>query len=344
MQSAEFSAAFFVLDHAGLSEAAQIIARASFEAGQQGDYGTLIRLLKRRVEILAAQGRSRQLCAVTIALAHAEDASGDSDSAKQRWQQAREMAEELGDGSLQVQIRAALASREATSIASRDSIRELVTLRDEVLGAGRQWAGASIALDLSTIFLRIASEKEAAENAAIAADRFAAIGDTYGAELARRNLASALSQIPEREEEARRLAEQFTQADVAGSKRLQAFRCNLLFMAARRRGDNNAARALALEALALGEELRDVWVIITNTINLANVERDLGRLSEALRLYDRVAAIAENSGLRLTEAIASRHAAEVHNKTRKLELAKSTQTTRADSCGAVRLQWNVRSH
>jgi tetratricopeptide (TPR) repeat protein len=69
--------------------------------------------------------------------------------------------------------------------------------------------------------------------------------------------------------------------------------------------------------------LKDVWVIITNTINLANVERDLGKPREALILYDRVAQIAQNSGLRMTEAIASRHAAQVHNQTRNFELAQN---------------------
>ncbi len=291
MESADFSAAFFVFDRAGLPDATRIIARASFEAGQQGDYGTLVRLLKRRVELLKARGPSRQLCEVIIALADAEDGAGDADSAEERWRQAETMAEQFGDASLQVRIRAALASRLALSVGSAEAIRDLTGLRDEVLGANEVWVGANIALDLSTIFLRIASEKEAAENATIAAERFGAIGDTYGVELARRNLAAALSQIPEREEEARKLAEEFTQADATGSKRLQAFKCNLLFMAARRRGDNDTARTLALEALALGEDLNDVWVIITNTINLANVERDLGKSSEALRLYDKVARI-----------------------------------------------------
>jgi Domain of unknown function (DUF4062) len=254
MRSSDFSAAFFVFDRAGLPEATRIIASASFEAGQQGDYGTLIRLLKRRAELLTAQGVSRQLCAVTIALANAEDAAGDSDSAERRWQQAKTMAEQLEDASLQLRIRAASASRQALSAGSPDSIRELASLRDEVLSDNEDWLGASIAMDLSTIFLRLASEKEAAQNASIAAERFAAVGDTYGAELARRNLAAALSQIPGREEEARRLAAEFTQADVTGSKRLQAFKCNLLFMAARRRGDNETARALTLEALAIGED------------------------------------------------------------------------------------------
>ncbi len=323
VESADFSAAFFVFDRAGLPDASRVIARASFEAGQQGDYGTLVRLLRRRVGLLEGQGLSRQLCAVTIALAHAEDGAGEADLAEKRWRQAKTMAEQLGDASLQLRIRAALASRQALSVGSPDSIRELASLRDEVLGANEDWMGANIALDLSTIFLRLASEKEAAENATIAGERFAAIGDTYGAQLARRNLAAALSQVPERREEARTLAEEFTQADATGSKRMQAFKCNLLFMAARRRGENDAARALALEALALGGDLKDVWVIITNTINLANVERDLGKTSEALPLYDRVAQIAQNSGLRTTEAIASRHAAQVHNQTRNFELAKN---------------------
>src|SRR5262249_36700139 len=98
-------------------------------------------------------------------LANAKDGAGDSDSAKEHWQQAKTMAQELGDTSLQFRILAALASREALSAGSPDSIRKLVDLRDEALAADGEWVGANIALDLSGIFLRMASEKEAAENA-----------------------------------------------------------------------------------------------------------------------------------------------------------------------------------
>jgi tetratricopeptide (TPR) repeat protein len=258
-----------------------------------------------------------------IALANAEDAAGEVETAKNHWQQAKTLAEQLSDTGLRLQIRAASASREAFSVGSPDSLRELVVLRDELLNTNENWLAATVALDLSMIFIRLGREKEAAENARIAAERFASIGDTYGADLARRNLAAALSQIPGQEEEARRIVEAFTQTDTTGSRRLQAFKCNLLFIAARRRGDSESARALALEALAIGEELKDIWVVITNTINLANVERDQGRASEAIRLYDRVAEIAQRSGLRITEAIASRHAAEVYNQIRQFQLTKN---------------------
>jgi hypothetical protein len=135
-------------------------------------------------------------------------------------------------------------------------------------------------------------------------------------------LTSAASQIPGREEEAARLAEEFMREEAVGSKRLKAFRCNLLFMAARRRGDNKIASALAAEALAIGDELQDVWVVITNTINLANVRRDEGASAEAIALYNRVSELAHRAGLRTTEAIASRHTAEVYNQSRDFTLAK----------------------
>jgi tetratricopeptide (TPR) repeat protein len=323
VESGDFSAAFFVFDRAGLPDAVRIIARASFEAGQQSDFRTLIRILTRRVELLEPGGASRQFCSMIVALAHAEDAAGEVEAAKGHWQQAKAIAEELGDVGLRLQIRAAYASRDALSVASPAALEELAVMRDELLTARESWLAGNVALDLSTIFIRIGREKEAAENARIAADRFATMGDTYGLDVARRNLAAALSQIPERQEDARKLLEEFTQADTSRSKRLQAFKCNLLFMAARRRGDNDTARALAQEALAIGEELKDVWVVITNTINLANVERDQGRVTEAIRLYNRAAQIAQASGFRTTEAIASRHAAHVHNQINEFRLAKN---------------------
>jgi hypothetical protein len=162
-----------------------------------------------------------------------------------------------------------------------------------------------------------------AEIAEAAVKQFNTLGDTYGTELARRSLASAVSQIPGREGEAAALAREFTQEEVVGSKRLQAFRCNLLFMAARKSGDNKKAEALAVEAIRIGEELQDVWVIITNTINLANVRRDGGAKTEAITLYNRVSNLARSAGLRTTDGIASRHAAEVYNQTKQFTLAKN---------------------
>jgi tetratricopeptide (TPR) repeat protein len=322
-ESGDYSSAFFVFDRAGLPDAIRVIARASFDAGQQGDFRKLTRILNRRIDLLEPSGPSHQFCAVIVALAHAEDAAGEAESAKKRWQEAQRMAGQLGDSRLRHQIRAGFLSREALTTASPASLQDLAAQRDELLSANEDWLAGSVALDLSTIFIRIGREKEGAENARIAATKFDAIGDTYGADLARRNLASALSQIPGQEDEAKRLSEEFTLADTSGSKRLHAFRCNLLFMAARKHGDNERARALALEALAIGEELQDVWVVITNTINLANVERDEGRSSEAIRLYNKVSEIAQRSALRTTEAIASRHAAEVHNQRKEFGLAKN---------------------
>jgi len=322
-ESGDFSSAFLVFDRAGVEDASRIIARASFDAARQGDFRRLSKILQRRIELLQHDGESRELASVIFSLAQAEDAAGDVDAARKQWDKAKTMAEHLGDADLGLQIRASYVSREALSVASLDSVRELESLRDELLRADARWLAANVALDLSTIFIRIGKERAAAFNADVAVKTFASVGDAYGSDLARRNFAAALIQIPGREDEANKLLEEFTQADTSGSKRLQAFKCNLLFMAARRRGDNNTARALAIEALGIGEELSDVWVTIANTINLANVERDLGRSKEAVRLYDKVAQIAQNARLRITEGVASRHAAEVNNRVKEFQLAKN---------------------
>jgi tetratricopeptide (TPR) repeat protein len=322
-RTGDYLSAFFVLDAAGLPSARRIVARASFGAAQQGDFRSLTRVLRRRVEFLASAGPSRELFVTVAGLAQAEDNTGDAESARTHWQEAENIAKELGDTALTSQFRAESLIREALATTSPGSLEALATLRAELAAANEKWLAAKIALDLSGIFIRIGREKDAAETAEAAVREFASLGDTYGTELARRNFASALSQVPGREEEAARLAKEFTREDVAGSKRLQAFRCNLLFRAARKRGDNKQAAALASEALAIGEELQDVWVVITNTINLANVRRDEDKLGEAITLYNKVSEMARRSGLRTMEAIASRHAAEVHNQRKEFSLAKS---------------------
>lgn len=322
-RTGDYLSAFFVLDAAGRPDARRIVARASFEAAQQGDFRSLTRVLRRRVEFLASAGPSRELFATVAGLAQAEDNTGDAESARGHWQATEKLAGQLGDTTLTSQFRAEALIREALATTSSGSLEALVTLRAELAASNEKWLAAKIALDLSGVFIRIGREKDAAENAEAAVSEFDSLGDTYGTELARRNLASALSQVLGREEEAARLAEKFTREDVVGSKRLQAFRCNLLFRAARKRGDNEQAGALASEALAIGEELQDVWVIIANTINLANVRRDENKSGEALALYNKVSEMARRSGLRTQEAIASRHAAEVHNQRKEFILAKS---------------------
>ena len=144
---------------------------------------------------------------------------------------------------------------------------------------------------------------------------FIDFGDEHGIRVARLNLASALSGIEGREEEAAAIAQEMQQELVPEEHpRERAVLCNYLTRHYRKSGDTARAAEFALEAIQIGEQLGDRHVVAINRTTLGNVRRDEGNLGQALIEYRAADRAAVEAGLRDAESAANELIASVHNE------------------------------
>ena len=151
---------------------------------------------------------------------------------------------------------------------------------------------------------------------------FNEFGDEHGKRVARLNLAAALSGIEGREEEAAGITQEL-QREVAPEQypRERAALCNYLTRHYRGSGDTARAAEFTIEAIQIGEQLRDLNVIAINRIMLGNLRRDEGNLNQALIEYHAAEQAAVKAGLRDSESWANEVIASVHNEREEYDLA-----------------------
>lgn len=139
--------------------------------------------------------------------------------------------------------------------------------------------------------------------------------DTYGVDLARRNLASALAAIPEREGEANALIGKIhSESEEPDDGRMRAWLCNLLVRRFRSERRLEEALGHANEAIKIGQQLGDQYLVAINEIGAGNVYRDMGRYQEAIDSYSNAGISAQRCGRRDIEARASRLTAAIYNR------------------------------
>ena len=278
----DFLAAFGVYVGAGEQrQGDRVVDRAAHQAVGIGGGAPAIPVLRRQAELAKERGAADAQLRAALQLAGALRQTGATVAARAALDDARGIAEAQGDpvSSLWVaEVEAALGLDKRTRT---ERIGHFEVLRERCLERNDGFSAARTGTLLTAEYIAARDYGRAEVVARDVLSRFKELGDEYGARIARLNLASALSGVEGREEEAAQIAQELDR-EVVPEKypRERAVLCN--YLARRYRGADELERAAgyALEAIQIGESLKDAHVIALNRTTLGNLKagrREVGR-------------------------------------------------------------------
>jgi tetratricopeptide (TPR) repeat protein len=318
----DYVGAFLALERAGDPTSLEVARAAVFDASRRGDYKNVAQIINRLLPSARHDSVPEDLVALLLGLAQAEQQLGHKEQFLQVLKEADQVAQGSKQGRLVLLVRELTLWQEVTSSLSPESLAETYRLRDEYRDKGDQLSCARLTLDLSALMIRLDQYAKAVNESEAALKAFEEMGDQYGASLARRNLASALSALPGHDVEVAELIKKLDSEGTQGqNKRERAWLCNLMVRRFRRAKEFGAAEAYALEAIQIGDDLGDGFVSAINRINIGNVCRDGKSLDRALKHYQEASELARQIGEREVEASSTRLAASVYAEMGMPELA-----------------------
>jgi tetratricopeptide (TPR) repeat protein len=305
--------AYFSLVRAGHKDSSRLIEHASFEAGRSGDWRASLLIAKDALARAAERLDLEQQIRARVSLAQAYEMTGDNAAAQSEMSRARLEAQNMPED-LRLFVEGAALTFEASLTLTSEAISKLAAHCDTLLEAGRTWDAARISISLSCHYINVHDSAKAESEARRALAVFEEVGDDYGVDIARRNLASALVAQPSKAQEADALIRLIEQSDSDDGRRSRAWLCNVLVRKNRRAGRLDEAEARAREAISIGHDLGDEMLVAINSIGLANVLNDREDYAGAIAAYDQAAIGAQKCGRRDVEAHASYLAAETYNE------------------------------
>jgi tetratricopeptide (TPR) repeat protein len=311
----DYVSAYTVASNAGSPRAARLSRAALNSASRQGDFKKLRKIAREALAKASELDDRREMALLSLGIAQAAQASGDLVEAEHYIRQAEQLVAVLKDNELSFTIQEYILTDRAQRLLDDSALQELELLKAKCRSESRLWEQAKIALSLSMIHMSLHRYERSAAEAEEAISLFQDAEDTYGRDLARRNLAGALSAIPGRESEANELLTELNrEIDPAADRRYRAWLCNLLVRRFRAEGKLIEAEERAGEAITIGHELGDQYVVTLNSIGLGNVYRDMRRAQDAISAYAEAQKSAQQCGRRDLEAHASRLTANVYNR------------------------------
>ena len=306
-----------------IRRADRIVDRALRQATLMGGGAPAIPVARRQAALAKARGDPKTQLEATLILAGALKQTGGTEEARATLEEARAIADRQGDSDDRLWVAEVNAAFGIDDKTRGRRIGELEALQTRCFEKGDRFGAARTGTALTAEHIASENYRRAEEVAREVASIFDEIGDEYGSRVARLNLASALSGIEGREEEAARVAQELEQEVVPERHpRERAVLCNYLMRRCREAADLDRAAAFAEEAIGIGKQLKDARVIAINRTTLGNIRRDAGRLDEALAEYHAVDRIALESGLQDCEAAANELIASVQNELGKYGIAR----------------------
>lgn len=305
----DYSAAFNALSLAGLDAPRRLLELAGRHAATQGDVGTAIRILQLQIASSHAAGDSARERDLMLGLAQMQSHAGRTNEALETLEAARLIT---ADRAPPIPIDEMHAGILAWTRGDLNAFAALKAVQAQHTLDGRDWDAARLAVDISGIHIRRKEYPEAATEAEFAIRVFEAHEDTYGLRIAKMNLLSAISAIPDRAVEANALLDAL-EVDSGHSPRQRAAICNVLGRAARERNDIAGAKSYAREAIEIGITLEDAGVVCVNLINVGNAFRQEKNWDAALAEYEAADKVARDAGLTIMEASAQELIASVFN-------------------------------
>jgi len=313
----DYTAAFNVLDLAGFDAPNELLEFAGRHASVQGDAGAAMRILNIQIaEAHMADDTARERDLLLL-LAQMQSHAGQTDESLNTIQMARSIQTKNVPP---IEIDEMSASILALTKGDVEAFKTLKSKKSKYSQEGYDWDAARLALDISVYQIRQGEHKEAANEAEYAMRIFQDHDDSYGLQIAKMNLLSAISCIPERTTEANTLMHEIESANDQ-SPRQRAFICNVLGRGARERNDIDGAKNYAHEAIEIGRNLEDAFVVCNNLINLGNAYRQEKNWEAAIAEYEAADKIARESHIVIIEASAQELMASVFNRNGKGERA-----------------------
>jgi len=288
--------------------------QALHEAASLGDWRIAIPLVDKMLsDALDVESKSEALH-LMLSLVYPLELTGNAARANDILKRSKELANHLGDSELLQVEETEISSRARRAMLAND-VDDLQQIYSRYKEQGKIWDQARVGLELSAIYLAAKKSVEATEILRPTLLIFEELGDEYGIDLAQRNLASALSAIPGKEEEAERLIAVVTDraSEELDCRRQRAWLCNILTRRLRAAGRHEEAKSVAKEALDIANDLGDESLSAINQINLGNVYRGLKHPLDAIAMYEAAAALSQKCGRRDIEADASRLVAGIYN-------------------------------
>jgi tetratricopeptide (TPR) repeat protein len=325
-----FIEAYFILADANHKSAGRLLEKASFEAGRSGDWSAGLRLAQASVAHAVEMLDQEAIVISRLSLAQSYQMTGQINLAIEEIKQAQVDAE-TGSEELRLHVEGFQLTFEALHALTHDALSRLAAHKNNLLSAGKRWQAARVAVDLSAAYINVRNDKSEAE-ARFAVQIFEEVGDDYGLDIARRNLASALLAQTGKEIEADDLIRSIERkTDVSDQHRSRAWLCNLLVRKNRRAGRLSEAEAYAMEAIELGKRLGDAMLEVINLIGLGNVLSDAERYQEAIAAYNAAALGAQKCRRYDSEAHASYLAADTYNEIPKGHALEKDAPVRAEN-------------
>ncbi len=323
VKQGDYTRAYFALEGAGDREGARRIARsAEFDASRKGDFGRLVYILEHILSDIRKEGDPEEIVLTLLALSQAKQFSGWGSEALDILSEAIRVAEASQNKRLILRTREAKIWNNVVRLLDVHSLTDLRQLKHIYQEAGDEWSSARVSVDLSALLIRLDRYSEAKNEAQEGLEIFERLGDEYGVSIAKRNLISALSGVPEEEKRVGELIRDLEEKDTGSSTvRERAWLCNVMGRRFRKAGDYERARKYASEAIDIGMDLGDSYIVTISRINLGNVLRDQGKLVEALNEYVLASGEAQRSGNRDIEATSTRIIASIYNRMKKADLA-----------------------
>jgi tetratricopeptide (TPR) repeat protein len=304
--------AYYLFEKIKHPRAERILARAAREAARTGRVEIALSLLRLNVDRAKREAEPDVAVSFLLSSAVLSLDAGRAGDAVAALAEARAL--DAPDWELAVREVDLLVRTESTG--DGVAMAELAELRNSFQAEGDKYGAARTAILQSKLFIEIRHFAEATACARFALAVFTEQGDDDGRHVALHNLIASLSAQDGTEAEVRHLTDSIDEAR-ADTPRVRAFQCNLAATRLRDAGDPTAAAEKSREAIAIGEQLGDVRLQLTNRINLGNALSDLGQTDQAVAEYKTVSAVASGAALRLVEGAATRLIATTLNEAKR---------------------------
>ncbi|QCP49039.1 DUF4062 domain-containing protein [Trinickia violacea] len=284
------------------------------ESVRLGDMQNAIALVEQSLSWAIDEGSKSEVLHHMLSLVYPLEVVGNTVRAAAMLDQACEFARTLGEESLLLceEVRVSANARRALSAADVEKLKQIRTRYAE---KGNRFDEARVGLELSALYVSSKNYDDAVQILRPTLETFISLGDDYGADLAERNLASALSETDDAEEEAERLIQRIaarTKADPE-ARRQRAWLCNVLTRRMHSAKRFDEAEKLAREAISLAEELGDESLRAINLVNLGNIFRSKAAPEDAIEAYEAAALAASRCDRRDIQGDASRLVAQIYN-------------------------------
>jgi tetratricopeptide (TPR) repeat protein len=308
--------AFFILRETDGAAALKISRSALFDAQRRGDFGAQLSILEHIFEAARSSPIDPEdLVMLLLSEAQALLYTGQGSRVNDVLTEAETAAAKSGTPSLELRVREARAILAATTSLRIEDFDAIQRLEGEYLAAGDLWSSARMASELSALLIRAKRYSEALAPSERGLKIFQDLEDEYGISVCKRNKASALLETLGREDEGVALIEEFErQQDRSGTQRERAWLCNYMVRVLRRKKEFAEALKYGKEAVHIGQQLSDLYVVGTNRVCVGNVYRDMGDLNAALREYLAAGDAAQKVQHKSLESSACRLAAGIYRR------------------------------